>query len=61
MHGIVFPASAAAVNSASVEDSATVAQYFDLHAMTPPADMCAIPVTDCRCSLSLPQPESTWE
>ena len=61
MCGVVFPASAAAVNSASVEDSATVAWHFDLYAMTPPANMCAIPVTDRRCALSLPQSESTYE
>ena len=46
VHSIVFPASAAAVNYASVEDSAAMAWCFDLHAMTPPANMCATPVTD---------------
>ena len=60
-YSIVFPASAAAVNSASVEDSATVAWYFDLYAITPPANICAMPVTDRQCALSLPQSESTYE
>ena len=60
-HGVVFPASAAAVNSASVDDSAAVAWNFDLHAMTPPVIMCATPVTDHPCALSSPQSESAHE
>ena len=58
---MVFPASAAAVNSASVDNSATVAWHLDLYAITPPAIMCAIPVTERLCALSLPQSESTCE
>ena len=49
------------MNSASVDDSAAVAWNFDLCAITPPAIMCAIPVTDLLCALLLPQSESAHE
>ena len=61
IYRIVLPALADAVNSASVDESATVAWYFDLYAISPPANICAIPVTDLRWALSLPQSESTYE
>ena len=56
MYNTILPVSDAAVNSALVDDRATIALYFVLYAVTP---MLVIPVTDCWCDLSLCQSEST--
>jgi hypothetical protein len=56
---MALPASHAAVNSASVVESAMVSWYFVLYNIVPPANHSNIPVTDCQCLVSPPQSAST--
>ena len=55
----VFVVSAAAVNSVSADDNATINWCFDLYAMLPPAGKYTNPVTSCWRLLSFPQSKST--
>ena len=55
---IYFPASTAAINSASVELRAIVSWNRALHSTAAPASLITIPVTDLRCWESPAQSES---
>jgi hypothetical protein len=56
---IIFPASQAAMNSASVDDNAMVGWRFVLYAMVHPASLTVMPVIDRRVFVQVAQSEST--